>query len=49
MPIHIRRRDNNNIPRQEYNINFFMSDKISFPLASYMANSAVFGFLYGYI
>ncbi len=49
MPIHIRRCDKNNIPTQEYDINLFMSDEISFPLASYMANSVVFWFLYGYI
>jgi len=49
MPIHIRRREKNNIPTQESDISLFMSDEISFPLASYTANSAVFGFLYRYI
>jgi len=49
MPIHIRRRDKNNIPMQEYDISLFMNDEISFPLGFYMANIAVFGVLYGYI
>jgi hypothetical protein len=46
MPIHIRRRNNNSIPPQE---SLFMSDEISFPLASFTANSEVFGFFYEYI
>ena len=46
MPIHIRRRDKNNVPTQEYDMSMFMSDEMSFPPASYTAIIAAFGFLY---
>jgi hypothetical protein len=45
MPIHIRHHDKTVVNTQIVDIRIFMIETLPFPLASYMAKIAVFGFL----
>jgi len=47
MPIRIRRQDKNGMEAQFIDSQMFMIETLSFPLVSYMAKIAAFGFLYG--